>query len=177
MHYFDPHFPYNPPPAFTNRFQTDDDLKGFLAAKQFVDPGEPSVLQWNNSYDGEISFVDSQVERLLAKLRTTGFYDESAVVFFSDHGEGLGQHQWVGHGHIHNEQLFVPLIMKLPAAIGRAGERCRGIVSLVDILPTLAAALDLPLAPDKRENIRYERDHILTQNDVEAEGRFDDIVA
>jgi|GEM_PF-3934469 len=48
---------------------------------------------------------------------------------------------------------FVPLIMKLTAALGRAGERRRELVSLVDILPALAAALDLPLDLDDQEQL------------------------
>ena len=64
----------------------------------------------------------------------------------SDHGEGLGQHGWKGHGRIWNEQLFVPLMIKYPAGSGIRPGRRPYLVSLIDVLPTLVASLKLPLA-------------------------------
>jgi arylsulfatase A-like enzyme len=50
------------------------------------------------------------------------------------------------HGRIYNEQLHVPLIFKLPTFESEAGTRHSDLASLSDVLPTLTAALELPLA-------------------------------
>jgi len=149
VHLFDPHALYAPPPPYNRMFQTDDSLVAFLADRG-VDYENPKALDANNGYDGEVRYVDDQIARLLKKLRQLGWYDPSAIVFTSDHGEGLGQHNWLEHGRIHNEQLFVPLIVKFPAGEAPRGERRRNLVSLLDVLPTLAETLDLPLTEDER---------------------------
>jgi len=144
VHFFDPHALYAPPPPYDTMFQTDKDLLAFLAARG-VDYKNPKALNANNGYDGEVRYVDDQIARLFSKLKELGLYDPSAIVFTSDHGEGLGQHNWLEHGRIHNEQLFVPLIIKLPAGGALSGVRRPDLVSLLDVLPSLAGALDLPL--------------------------------
>jgi arylsulfatase A-like enzyme len=159
IHYFDPHFPYAPPAPYDGRYRPEPGLTEFMRQKDFLDPEAPHCAQWNNSYDGEVSYVDDQIGRLLARLRDRGFYESSAIVLASDHGEGLGQHKWIGHGRIFNEQLFVPLIIKPPAELNIEPRREKALVSLMDVLPTLVAALDIPVP---EENVRrFEGNNVL----------------
>jgi len=146
IHYFDPHWPFEAPAPFGTMFRKEAGLIDFLDARAVPNPENPEVIKWNNGYDGEIAYTDSQLGRVLGKIRTMGWYQDAAIVLTSDHGEGLGQHKWSGHGRIWNEQLFVPLIYKLPRRLEVETGRRSEITGLVDVLPTLVAALELPAA-------------------------------
>jgi len=114
-HYFDPHDPYTPPAGY----------------QDFEDP-----------YDGEISFVDHQVGRLLTWLEENGKEDNTLVVIVGDHGEDLDQHGEGTHGLlIYDGTLRIPLLVKMP---GRIEHRIiDDKVGLIDIPPTVCELLDL----------------------------------
>jgi arylsulfatase A-like enzyme len=147
VHYFDPHLPYDPPPPFGERFATGDGLIGFLAERKV-----PRRLAGaSNLYDGEIAYMDEQIGKLFAALREVGAWNGSAVVVAGDHGEGLGQHGWMSHGRIYNEQLRVPLIVKFPLGRGPISVRSDSLASLEDVVPTLVGVLNLPVPDGVRE--------------------------
>jgi arylsulfatase A-like enzyme/tetratricopeptide (TPR) repeat protein len=111
VHFYDPHQPYDPPPAWAERF-----------------PGDP--------YGGEIAYVDAQIGELLADLERRKLLTRTAVVVTSDHGEGFGEHGEEGHGLLcYEETLRVPLLVSAP------GRLPAGVVQdparLVDLAPTL----------------------------------------
>lgn len=118
MHLYDPHTPYAPPEPLLSEFGR----RG------------PEGL-----YDGEITFVDQQVERVVTWLRQTGQDRRTIVVIAGDHGEALGSHGEGTHGFfIYDEVMRVPLIIATPFD-DLQGVRVDAQVSLVDILPTLLA--------------------------------------
>jgi arylsulfatase A-like enzyme/predicted Zn-dependent protease len=120
VHLYDPHTPYEPPPSFDSRYP-------------------------KNPYLGEIAFVDSELGRLWRWLRDSGLDDNSFLVFASDHGESLGEHQEASHGFfVYQEAIHVPLIFVTP--FGRfQGLSSAEVVSLVDIMPTLLEMSGLPV--------------------------------
>ncbi len=168
VHYFDPHSPYTPPPQYRQRAGDGVALTAFMRQKRI-----PAESLWrsrglHNGYDGEIRFTDDQIGILFEALRRLGLYDDLAIVLTADHGEGLGQHGVREHGVIFNEQIEVPLILRLPQR-ARAGERVSAIVSLIDVLPTLAATLDLgiPTAQfDGIDALSGERRYALAEREV-----------
>lgn len=86
-------------------------------------------------YDGEISFADSQVGRVLAWLESAKLSDNTIVVIVGDHGEGLGSHGEDEHGYfVYDYAVRVPLLMRVP---GMSGVRVTKQVRTVDIYPTL----------------------------------------
>jgi arylsulfatase A-like enzyme/tetratricopeptide (TPR) repeat protein len=112
VHLFEPHAPYDPPPAERARYGA--------------------------TYEGEIAAADAALGALVDGLRGLGVYDRALVVLASDHGEGLGEHGEEEHGILlYRNVLHVPLIVKLPRAL-RAGARVARPVGLVDVLPTVA---------------------------------------
>lgn len=121
VHLFDPHIPYNPP--------------------------EPErSLHAGSPYNGEIAYSDRVIGRLLEGYRRLGLYDDTIVVFASDHGESLGDHGELTHGiFLYDSTMHVPLILRIPGQAG--GKRVDSQVQLVDVFPTLAAVLDLDI-PD-----------------------------
>ncbi|MGB5811797.1 MAG: sulfatase-like hydrolase/transferase, partial [Polyangiales bacterium] len=95
-------------------------------------------------YDGEISYVDQEVGRLLSRLETLELLEPMVVIVTSDHGEEFKEHGSMGHlSTVHREQLHVPLIIVAPDF--PPGTRIRSQASLVDVYPTLASILDTDL--------------------------------
>jgi arylsulfatase A-like enzyme len=87
-----------------------------------------------NGYDGAIQHVDALVKQLVDKLEHLGSWERTTLVLTADHGEGLGQHDFLAHALVWREQLRVPLIVRAP---GRAAERRDELMSSIDLLPTV----------------------------------------
>jgi arylsulfatase A-like enzyme len=112
VHYYDPHYAYEPHPEVP-AFGTDR-----VAL-----------------YDGELAYTDRHVGRLLDELRAKQLYDKTVIVVTGDHGEGFGEHGVELHGyHLYSPQTKVPLIMRVP---GLAPRRAATPAGHIDILPTL----------------------------------------
>ncbi len=117
VHLYDAHAPYQPPEAFRSRFD---------------DP-----------YDGELSFADSQVGRLIAWLDENSLRSRTLVVVVGDHGESLGDHGEDQHGFfIYNSTIRVPLIFSWPEQI-RANSVVSQVVGMVDVFPTITDLLQV----------------------------------
>jgi arylsulfatase A-like enzyme len=95
-------------------------------------------------YDGQLLAVDRALATFFAELKALGRYEDSVAIVTSDHGEGLGNHGYAGHGkYVYEEQLHVPLVVH--AADGRwpVGRR-DALVSLVDLAPSLIEIAGAP---------------------------------
>ena len=86
------------------------------------------------AYYASVSFMDTQVGRILNELDRLGLRDSTAVVFTSDHGYHLGEHDFWEKANLHEEVTRVPLIISVPGVPPR---RTEAIAELVDIFPTL----------------------------------------
>jgi arylsulfatase A-like enzyme len=164
VHYQDPHGPYTPPPGWRERFATaatqqlggrvlpEDPTslgEGGIPAYQMLD-GRREASFYRAGYDAEVAYTDAELGRLLEQLERRGLYQDAFVVFAADHGEAMGEHDyWFAHGHhLTDELVRVPLLIRRP---GWPAGRRSDVVSLVDLRPTLLAALaDLPPAHDTR---------------------------
>jgi hypothetical protein len=99
-------------------------------------------------YDSALRFVDDHLGRLFDALRERGLLDKTLVVVSADHGEELWDHGSFFHGvSLYDEQLHVPLIVRLPHG-ARAGTVVDTPVRSVDIVPTMVDALGAPSFPD-----------------------------
>jgi len=114
----------------------------------------PDRERLDDRYRGEVAYVDRYVGELLQKLKDLGLYEDSLIVFTSDHGEALGEHNFFGHvEYLTDDMIHVPLIVKPPRGDGRrAGleERAKGLVSHLDLVPTLLHLASLPPLPGQR---------------------------
>jgi arylsulfatase A-like enzyme len=114
VHFFDPHAPYDPPPAFAVE-------------------GDP--------YRGEIAAVDAAVGRLLEVWDARP--EEDAVVVTADHGEAFGEHGEESHSlFVYDVTLRVPLIVRAPGVA--PGRRAPAPVSLVDLPATVLTLAGAP---------------------------------
>lgn len=99
--------------------------------------GEERMVRINNAYDGEVRFIDSQLKRLHNYFERRGLAKGTAWIITSDHGEGLGNHEWIEHSkYLYNEQVHVPLVFYSPGLIPPA-DQAELFVSLIDIFPTI----------------------------------------
>ena len=124
IHVLDPHLPFNLEPEYRTLFADGPAL--------FLD------------YDRTIRQADDQFARLAEALRKKGFWNGATVVYTADHGEEFYEHGDRGHGRtLYEEQIRIPLLLKLPAGSGRPARR-HDLVSLADVTPTLATLHALP---------------------------------
>src|SRR5581483_7081379 len=94
------------------------------------------------SYLASISFVDSQVGRLLDALEQAGLADNTIVVLWSDHGWHLGEKGITGKNSLWERSTRVPLIFAGPGVT--PGGRCTQPAELLDMYPTLLDLCKLP---------------------------------
>jgi arylsulfatase A-like enzyme len=101
--------------------------------------------QWRplvRSYLACVSFVDSQVGRVLDALETSGVAGDTVVVLWSDHGWHLGEKGITGKNSLWERSTRVPLILAGPGVAANA--RCPRPVELLDLYPTLIELCGLP---------------------------------
>ena len=94
------------------------------------------------SYLACISFVDSQVGRILDALDRSRYADNTIVVLWSDHGYHLGEKSISGKNSLWSQSTRVPLIMAGPGIAG--GTRCDQPAELLDLYPTLIELTGVP---------------------------------
>ena len=94
-------------------------------------------------YIKEVEYVDRQIGHLLGVLMERGLLENTLVIFASDHGEGLGDHNHIGHiSQLYDSLIHVPLIIAYPGHL-QAGLVVEEPVALIDVLPTVVELLDL----------------------------------
>lgn len=125
FHYSDPHAPYKK--RRLHRVSKKSDYEG--------DPGAKIKAR----YDSEIRFTDAEIQKVLKKLPT----ENTFVLFVTDHGESIYEHDYLGHGRrIYQTGLHVPLTIAGPGVdTGRSDAPVRG----VDLAPTLLGIAGLPI--------------------------------
>jgi len=96
------------------------------------------------AYYACVSFIDAQVGRMLDALDRLSLTNNTIVVFWSDHGYHLGEHNGIWQKRTLFEQgARAPLIIRNPMSKGN-GQACRRIVEFIDIYPTLTELAGLP---------------------------------
>ena len=162
VHYWDPHWPYNPP----------DRYRGLFYGGNPTDPNNHSLDAWWRHpvgaaardtwlrtadgvitdvdyvialYDQEIRYLDDAVQELLAALDEFGLADNTLVMFTADHGESMTEHDiFFAHLGLYDCVLRVPLILRWPGHLS-SGVRLPHTLQVSDIAPTLLEAAGLPI--------------------------------
>jgi arylsulfatase A-like enzyme len=146
LHYFDVHSDYTAVSRFRNLLVTTpgrlhgrtQDLIRLNSGEVRAEPRD--VEHMVSLYDAGIRQLDYDLGTLFAALRERGRMQDTLLVVTADHGEEFGEHGRFSHGRHYQEVLRVPLIVRLPGG-ARGGTRIAEPVSLVDVAPTLLAAV------------------------------------
>lgn len=100
-------------------------------------PDEATLRRHLASYYNQVSFIDKQFGRIVAKLKELGVWDDTIVLFTADHGLVLNDHFLWRHGPFMYEQVInVPTIWRVPG-LSDSGQVVEGLVESVDIMPTV----------------------------------------
>ncbi len=130
VHYMDPHDPY---------FEVPYNGRG-VARVTNPSPDPSRIAELRSLYLQGVRYLDDNLGLFLDQLREAGLYDRSLIAFTSDHGEEFYEHDGWWHGtSLYDEQLHVPLVIKLPRG-EQAGLVRRDVVRSIDIGPTVFAA-------------------------------------
>ena len=138
---FDPHEPWDAPPPFDTKY-TDPNYKGPWLIHPMEGPidwlTDDELQHIRNMYAGEVSFVDKWVGFLLDRMRDLGLMDNSLIILLSDHGHPFGERGKLRKSTdlLYDELIRIPLMVRFPNG-EYAGKRIKGIVEMVDILPSI----------------------------------------
>jgi arylsulfatase A-like enzyme len=159
-----PHCPYDPVPEYLEQFSPEDMPDAIPEV-----PGDaPKVRQnnidgnrrsWNGvdytifteahkkkiraHYAALVKQIDDEVGRILEALRAENLLENTVIIFSSDHGDYLGDHNLIGKGTFFESSIRVPLIVRLPhVAEARVYD---GLVELGDVTATLLAMAGCPI--------------------------------
>lgn len=103
------------------------------------DMDDAAVRRMRAAYYGLIDEVDEHLGRVIAWLKETGQYDNTLIVFTSDHGEQLGDHYLLGKQGYFDESFHIPLVIRDPraSANGTRGDIVEAFTESVDVMPTI----------------------------------------
>ncbi len=170
LFYIDPHNPYEPPPAYQKLFDPEWDQAPVSDWKHELGKPEQRVLQnLLAQYDGAIAYWDSELRKLVSALETRGEWENTLVIYTSDHGEEFWEHGFWGHNKIIYEgSVHVPMVLSIPSPVrfppmGRTGQEIDDVVSSVDIVPTVLEYLGLE--PDETARGRSALPLVYGNND------------
>lgn len=156
--YHQPHGPCTPPAYYFDKYMAKDipPLPAGEWAKQWAEPKrglgvsaarvllekEP-LRAFMAGYYGCIEQIDHQIGLLLRHVP-----ENTIVVFCSDHGELLGQHQWMRKRLPYEGSIRVPMLMRFPRQMRLPQpQQCSRLVELMDLMPTILDAVGAPI-PD-----------------------------
>lgn len=151
LHTYEVHSPYTPQKKYLDLFETDykgrlpstishEILRNIREGVSKIDSADLNHIV--NCYNGEIRSMDDAFLILEDYLKAEKIYDNTMIIFTSDHGEEFGERGKVGfHAFtLYDELIKVPLIIKFPAFRFR-GKVLDAQVRSIDILPTVLEAL------------------------------------
>jgi len=157
--FFDPHEPWDPPKWYVEKY--DPNYNGEEVIYPVYGPCDYLNIDELNHcralYAGEATLVDKWIGRILEKIEELGLFENTAVIFTSDHGFYIGEHGLIGksiikgneHGlaPLYEEIVHIPLILRLPDDMNRKGEVIDDLVQTPDITATI-----IDLAGIKQQN-------------------------
>lgn len=157
LRHMDPHSPYLPPEPFHRMFYAGNEfdkknksMKPVFDFKPFADyfrtwmpPGVTDKDSIIAQYDGAVAYMDACIQNIFAELAALGLDENTLVVFDSDHGETLYDHDcYFDHHGLYEPTLKVPLVFRLPGKIP-AGKRIPGYATLSSVTPTILNILGI----------------------------------
>jgi arylsulfatase A-like enzyme len=137
-----PHNPYETaPPKFREMFASRE----IKLRPNVPEKAARNAVRDLRGYYAHIAALDECMGQLLQTLREAGVYDNTIVVFTSDHGDMLGSQGYTRKLLPWDESAVVPFLLQYPKALGHTGRTVDLPVSTPDILPTLLGLSGIPV--------------------------------
>lgn len=152
------HTPYRPPDNYLDHIAPEvrqsNSSRKFMAqfnaaAAEWLSPIDKPLEDWQSRtmdayYDAEIAYQDAQLGRLFKFLEQSGQLDDTMVIIAADHGEGHGEHDFMGHSFVvFQELVHVPLFIRYPERFP-AGKHIQTNVSTRRLFHTILDVTDIP---------------------------------
>jgi len=141
MHFSDVHAPYEPPEELILHLHESIDYLRYLGREgtkyePYVRFGPLQKELFKQLYLKEVEYTDGYIGQFLSYLKDNGLYEQSMIVFLSDHGEAFWEHGIDGHANnFYNEEIHVPFAVKLPNQVdGSQTDEVVGIQYLYDFI-------------------------------------------
>jgi len=152
VHLYDTHTPFTPNDEYLGQFgdlNYDGPVDGTWAEfEKFNDYeiayDEVDLQHTRDMYDAEIRALDDELKLIFELFDEAGLLDNAVVVFSADHGESLGEHHFITHGHPYEKALHVPLLINFPND-EYGGTRISSPVENTDILPSILDIYDVEI--------------------------------
>lgn len=163
-----PHPPFAPPAPWNKMYrkkvrepfvpEDPDSYEDMLRNKYTCDalgisPRRLELL--NQYYYACISFVDYQISRIIAELKNKGIYDDTVIMFSSDHGDMMGDYASMGKRTMLDAAANIPFLLRIP---GENHEIRHDPASLVDVAPTLLSACGIDYDPADFDGVDLMKD-------------------
>ena len=141
-----PHYPYDPPKSYADKYRSQEvplPVKDNMSGKpQWIReragasyPNETEILVSRRQYCAAISLIDDQVGQIMNVLEKRGMLDNTYIVFSSDHGDMMGDHNLYSKQVAYEPSLRVPLIVAGPNIV--PGKVSEALIELSDLNPTI----------------------------------------
>lgn len=185
LSYLKPHRPYLAPEPY-NKLYNPDDISPFKRAatleeeakqhpyltykleetinrgfysKEIYPRDDRSLKQLRATYYGLMTEIDDNIGKIITLLKETGQYENTVIIFTSDHGTQLGDHHFIGQAPYFDQTFHVPLIIRIPDGKGKPqrGLLVDSYTESIDILPTVLDCFgaDIPLQCDGRSLVPF----------------------
>jgi arylsulfatase A-like enzyme len=148
LHILGGHSPYEPPSGYTPAFPIPETDRMITGPHRDMTITEEQRANLMARYDAMLRYADERIAALADALERRGELDDTILVYSSDHGEEFGDHgRWTHGKNLHAESVEVPLAVRWPGHVP-AGAVRDDVVSLIDLGPSLLAAIGHEGAPD-----------------------------
>jgi arylsulfatase A-like enzyme len=123
-------------PVFIQEKRQNHDEYGVETKLSNEEFGELEWRGYLNAYYRLTEMVDKEIGKVIAALKENGYWDNSLIIFTSDHGDGAAAHKWAAKLNLYEESSKIPFILTFPGKT-QAGKMQESLVSQIDILPTM----------------------------------------
>ena len=136
---FDPHEPFDCTAEYLDMYNDTYDGPRFDWPKyQTVEESPEAIEHVRNRYAATLTMADHWLGKLLDEFDQQDLWEDTLIIFTTDHGHMLGEHGFTGKNfmHAYNEMAHLPCLVHLPNDVG-AGTRCEAITQNIDLFPTI----------------------------------------
>lgn len=148
--YGTPHAPYHTAPEeYRKRFDPDKIVLRENVPEHMREKARTDLA----GYYAHIAAIDDMIGKITKELKAMGQWDNTLILFTSDHGDMIGSQGAYKKQQPYEESIGVPMLMKLPSSKGVGPGVNRTVINSEDILPTLLGlcAIDIPNSIEGRD--------------------------